>query len=161
MMAQLDLSLPKITCSDFEHSWTRFEHVASTKKWSDVKKKVILLTLFHRKLVNVYVAFDEETRTSLPNTKKALMESAGILWDPMTVGQAFMFRHQLTGETVRYKAMNLRKLLTESYADEKQTSAILLQRFLTDPSPFICCQLLLKGKPTSLTNAIADATNIE
>jgi len=49
----------------------------------------------------------------------------------------------------------------ESYPVEEQTSAILLQRFLTGLSPSICHQLLLKGKPSSLTNAITDATNIE
>ena len=89
------------------------------------------------------------------------MESAGILWDPLRAGQAFMSHDQLTGETVRDYAMNLRKLFTESYPDEEQTSAILLQRFLTGLSPSICRQLLLKGKPMSLTNAITDATNIE
>ena len=67
------------------------------------------------KLAGVYVALDEETRTSLPNTKKALIESAGILQDPLIAGQAFMSRHQLTGETVRDYAMNLRKLFTEFY----------------------------------------------
>jgi len=160
-MAQLDLPLPEITVSDFERSWTRFELVASAKEWSEAKKKVILPTLLCGKLVDVYVALDEETRASLLNTKKALMESAGTRRDPLTAGQAFMSRHQLPGETVRDYAMNLRKLFTESYPDEEQTSAILLQRFLTGLSPSICRQLLLKGKPSSLTNAIADATNIE
>ena len=160
-MAQLDLPLPELTVSDFERSWTRFELVATAKEWSDVKKKVILPTLLRGKLVDVYVALDEETRASLPNTKKALLESAGILRDPLTAGQAFMSRHQLTGETVRDYATNLRKLFTESYPGEEQTSAILLQRFLTGLSPSICRQLLLKGKPSSLANAIADATNIE
>jgi len=160
-MAQLDLPLPEITVSDFERSWTRLKLVASTKEWGEAKKKVILPMQPREKLVDVYVALNEETRASLPNTKKALIKSAGIRCDPMTAGQAFMSCHQLPGETVRDYAMNLRKLFTESYPDEEQTSAILLQRFLTGLSPSIFRQLLLKGKPSSLTNAIADATNVE
>ena len=160
-MAQLDLPLPEITVSDFERSWTRFELVASAKEWNDTKKKLILPTLLRGKLVDVYIALDEETRGDLPNTKTALMQSAGVLRDPLTAGQAFMSRRQGTGETVRDYAMHLKKLFVESYPGEAQTSVILLQRFLTGLSPSICRQLLLKGKPTSLAYAITDATGIE
>jgi len=160
-MAQLELPLPELTVSDFERSWTRFELVATAKEWNDAKKKLILPTLLRGKLVDVYVAFDDTTRASLPDTKKALMQSAGILRDPLSAGQAFMSRHQLTGETVRDYARHLSKLFKESYPDEAQTSAILLQKFLTGLSPPICRQLLLKGKPSSLANAITDATTIE
>jgi len=73
--------------------------------------------------------------TSLPDTKKALMQNAGILCDPLSAGQAFMSRHQLTGETVRDYARHLSKLFKESYPEEAQTSAILLQKFLTGLSP--------------------------
>ena len=161
-MAQpLELPLPEISVSDFERSWTRFELVATAKEWTDAKKKLILPTLLRGKLVDVYVALDEETRGNLPNMKKALMQSAGILRDPLTAGQAFMSRHQLAGETVREYEMNLNKLFKESYPDEGQASPILLQKFLTGLSPPICRQLLLKGKPSSLSNAIAEATTIE
>ena len=67
----------------------------------------------------------------------------------------------IAGETVRDYAMHFSKLFKESYVEEQQTSAILLQKFLTGLSPPVCHQLLLKGKPSSLANAIADATTIE
>ena len=89
------------------------------------------------------------------------MQSPGVLRDPLTAGQAFMSRCQGTGEIVRDYAMHLKKLFVEWYPGEAQTSVILLQRFLTGLSPSICRQLLLKGKPTSLTDAITDATGIE
>ena len=49
----------------------------------------------------------------------------------------------------------------ESYPDEQIISAILLQPFLTGLLPTISRQLLLKGKPTSLDRAVADACDIE
>ena len=119
--------------------------------------------LLCRKLVDVYVALDEETRTSLPNTNKVLMESARILralmdsWPSIHVSPPI---NRGSSERLCNESMEI-KLFTESYLDEEQTSAILLQRFLTGISLFICLQLLLKGKPMSITNAITDATNIE
>jgi len=55
----------------------------------------------------------------------------------------------------------LKKFFTESYPSEPLTSAILLQRFLTGLSPPICRQLLLKGQPPSLDEAIKQATDAE
>ena len=89
------------------------------------------------------------------------MESVGIARDPLTAGQVFMGRHQVAGEAVRDYATDIKKLFKESYPDESQTSPILLQRFLTGLSPPICRQLLLKGKPFALEQAITDATSIE
>jgi len=57
--------------------------------------------------------------------------------------------------------MDLKKLFSEYYPDNQQTSTILLQRLLTGLSPSICHQLLLKGKPEFLANATADITGIE
>ena len=161
MAQSLDLPLPEITINDFQRSWTRFELVASAKEWDEAKQKLILPTLLRGKLVDAYVLLNETARSSLGNIKKALMEGVGISRDPLTTGQAFMSRHQSTGEAVRDYAADIKKLFKESYPEEAQTSPILLQRFLTGLSPPICRQLLLRGKPTTLEQAIADATSIE
>ena len=50
------------------------------------------------------------------------MESVGIARDPLTTGQAFMCRHQGTGEAVRDYVMDLKKLFKESYPDESPNS---------------------------------------
>ena len=152
-MAQLDLPLPEITVADFQRSWTRFELVASAKEWDAAKQKLILPTLLRGKLVDSYVALNESARETLVSIKKALMKSVGIARDPLTAGQAFMCRHQGVGEAVRDYATDLKK--------GSQASPILLQRFLTGLSPPVCCQLLLKGKPGALDQAITDATSIE
>ena len=89
------------------------------------------------------------------------MKQAGLVRDPLTAGQLFMSRYQLPGEKVRDFAAELKKLFTESYPSEPLTTAILLQRFLTDLSPPICHQLLLKGQPNSLDEAIKQATDAE
>ena len=55
----------------------------------------------------------------------------------------------------------LKKLFKESYPEEAQSSRIFLQRFLTGLAAPICRQLLLKGKPTTIEQAITDATSIK
>ena len=161
MAQSLDLPLPEITVNDFHRSWTRFELVASAKEWDEAKQRLILPTLLRGKLVDAYVLLNDTARTSLGNIKKALIKGVGILRDPLITGQAFMSRHQSAGETVRDYVADIKKLFKESYPEEPQTSPILLQRFLTGLVPSICRQLLLRGKPTMIEQAITDATSIE
>ena len=54
-----------------------------------------------------------------------------------------------------------KKLFKEAYGAEEDTSAVLLQRFLTGLLPPIRRQLLLKGKPETLVQAIKDAEGVE
>ena len=89
------------------------------------------------------------------------MRQASLLRDLLTAGQSFMTRHQGSSESVNDFATDLKRLFVESYPNEEITSAILLQRFLTGLLPAITRQLLLKGKPTSLERAVADAHDIE
>ena len=161
MAVQLDLPLPEITVEDFKRAWTRFELVANAKDWNEDKQKVILPMLLCGKLVDIYLTIDEETRGNLQHLKTALMRQAGLLRDPLTAGQSFMTRRQGPSESVNDFATDLKRLFVESYPDEEITSAILLQRFLTGLLPAIARQLLLKGKPTSLERAVADAHDIE
>jgi len=90
MATQLDLPLPEITTQDFQWAWTCFELVAKAKDWNDNKKKVILPTLLHGKLVDIYMTTDEETRGDLQSLKKVLMHQAGLIRDPLTTGQSFV-----------------------------------------------------------------------
>ena len=64
MAQSLDLPLPEITINDFQHSWTRFELVASAKEWDEAKQKLILPTLLRGKLVDAYVLLNETARSS-------------------------------------------------------------------------------------------------
>ena len=157
----MDLPLPEITANEFQRSWTRFELVASAKEWDEAKQKLILPTLLRGKLVDVYVQLNETARANLGNVKKALMKGVGIARDPLTAGQAFMSRHQSAGETVRDYTADIKRLFKEAYPEKAQASPILLQRFLTGLAPPICRQLLLRGTPTTLEQAITDATSIE
>ena len=161
MAVQLDLPLPEITVEDFKRAWTRFELVADAKDWNENKRKVILPTLLRGKLVDIYLTIDEETRGNLQHLKKALMRHAGLLRDPLTACQSFMTRRQGPSESVNDFATDLKRLFAESYPDEEIILAILLQRFLTGLLPAIARQLLLKGKPTLLERAVADALDIE
>ena len=161
MAQNLDLPLPEITANDFQRSWTRFELVESTKEWDEAKQKLILPTFLRGKLVGVYVQLNETACANLGNVKKALMEGVGIARDPLTAGQAFMSRHQSAGEAVRDNTADIKKLFKEAYPEEAQELPILLQRFLTGLAPPICRQLLLRGTPTTLEQAIIDATSVE
>ena len=132
--------------------------VAAAKEWNEAKQKLILPTLLRGKLVDAYIQLNE---TAWENLGTALMEAVGIARDPLTTGQAFMTRRQCAGETVRDYAADINKLFKESYPEEAQSSPILLQRYLTSLATPICRQLLLKGKPTTIEQAITDATGIE
>ena len=161
MAEQFDIPLPEIAVEEFQRSWTCFELVAGAKEWPVAKQKVILPTLLRGKLVDIYMGLDDTTRDDLKLLKKALMKDAGLVRDPLSAGQLFMTRHQLSGEKVNDFASELKKLFTESYPSEAMTSAMLLQHFMTGLSPPICRQLLLKGQPTTLEDAIKSATDAE
>ena len=68
---------------------------------------------------------------------------------------------QLQGETVDRFSEELAKLFSQAYPTEASTSDILLQRFLMGLLPSIGQQLLLCGKPTTLKQAIKDASDIK
>jgi len=61
MATPLDLPLPEITSEEFQQAWTRFELVAAAKEWNDERKKLVLPTLLHGKLVEYYVEADDAT----------------------------------------------------------------------------------------------------
>ena len=161
MAEQLDIPLPEVTVEEFQHSWTCFELVSGAKEWTAAQKKRILPTLLRGKLVDIYMGLNDETRGDLTLLKKALVKQAGLMRDPLSAGQLFMTHHQLPGEKVNDFASELKKLFVESYPSEETTSAILLQRFMTGLSPPICQQLLLKGQPNTLDEAIKSANDAE
>lgn len=157
----LDLPLPEITVDEFHRAWTRFELVAKAKEWDDARQKLVLPTLLRGKLVDYYTEADEETRGDLGRLKTLLMAKAGLVRDSLASSQIFMTRTQYPEEKVSDFAVELKRLFKEAYASDDYTSAILLQRFLTGLHPPIRRQLLLRGKPETLQQAITDAINVE
>ena len=134
MATPLDLSLPEITSEKFHQAWTRFELVA---EWSDDRKKVVLPTLFHRKLVKYYMEADEATHGNLAILKTFLMIKVGLVCAPLTSSQLFMSRSQRRAKRILYNVADFKKLFTEAYTTEDFSSTVLLQRFLTGLLPLI------------------------
>lgn len=161
MATPLDLPLPEITTDDFHRAWTRFELVAKAKEWNDDRQKLVLPTLLRGKLVDYYTEADEETRGDLGRLKTLLMAKAGLVRDSLASSQIFMTRTQYPEEKVSDFAVELKRLFKEAYSTDDYTSAILLQRFLTGLLSPIRRQLLLRGKPETLQQAIKDAINVE
>ena len=89
------------------------------------------------------------------------MTKAGLLQDPLTAGRAFSKRRQGLQERVADYSTSLRKLFAQAYPEEKVTSSVLLQQFLTGLRAPVRQQVLLKGKPRSLEEAITEATQVE
>ena len=145
----MDLSLPEITKVDFLRAWTHFELVAAAKEWNAVKQATVLPTLLRGKLVDIFVELDGETRADLTAVKKALMNKAGLIKDPLLAGKEFIARMQQEGETVSRFAGDLKSLFSQAYPAEDSASGIMLQRFLTGLRPSLSRQLLLRGKPSS------------
>ena len=50
--------------------------MARAKKWDEGKQLAIILTLLHGKLVDTYVELPEESKGSVNNLRKALVEHA-------------------------------------------------------------------------------------
>ena len=161
MAVQLDVPLPEITSEEFLRAWTRFELVASAKEWNEAKQKSVLPTLLRGKLVDYFVELSDETKADLQAVKQALMKKAGLVKDPLLAGRLFITRDQGPSENVAEFAEELKKLFVQAYPAEALTSAILLQRFITGLRAPISRQLLLRGKPESLKNAVKDACEIE
>ena len=86
-MAQMDLSLPKITKEGFLRAWTRFELVAPAKDWNVAKRAMVLPTLLQGKLVDIYIELSEDTRGNLAEVKKVLMSKAGLTKDTLVAGK--------------------------------------------------------------------------
>lgn len=129
-MAQLELPLPKIPTEDFCRSWTRFELVATAKKWNAEKQQLSVILALLRGKLDYYMELGEEEQGDLDRLKAALIIKAGISRDPLTAAQAFTKRNQGAQEKVLDFAVDLRKLFREAYPREALSSTVLLQRFL-------------------------------
>ena len=162
MATPLDLPLPEVTIEEFHRAWTHFELVAKAKEWDKARQKLVLPTLLRGKLVDYYTEADEETRGNLERLKTLLMTKAGLVRDSLASSQLFMARAQQPGEKVSDFAVELKRLYKEAYtSDDYYSSALMLLRFLTGLQLSIRRQLLLHGKPETLQQAIAAATNVE
>ena len=160
-MATFDLPLPEITVEEFFRAWTRFEPVSAAKEWNDEKQASILPTLLRGKLVDYYIDPDTTTKDDLKLLKTALMKNTGLVRDPLTAGKLFIFCCQRSGEKVADFADHLKKLFKQVYPDEKLTSGILLQHFLTRLMAPVSQQILLHGQPTTFKEAVENEKEVE
>ena len=161
MAAQLDLLLPELSVENFSRALTQFELVAAAKQWDEAKQLTILPTLLRERLLDYYVELDTDQKGSLRALKDALMTKAGIAQDPLMAGRAFGARHQGPQERAADFATALRKLFIQAYPEEKVTSSVLLQQFLTGLRASVSKQVLLRGQPENLEEAISEATQVE
>ena len=146
---------------DFERAWIRFDLVAAAKKWDNAKQLAIVPALLRGKLVDFFVELSEEECADMQTLKKALSAKAGLARDPLSSAKCFNMRKQGQEEKVADFARDLKKLFTQAYPSESIQSPVLLQRFLTGLLGSVSQQLLLKGRPANLEQAIKEATEVE
>ena len=161
MAVQLDLPLPELTVNNFSRTWTQFKLVATAKQWDKARQFMILPTLLRERLLDYYVELDTDQKGSLRALKTALMMKAGIGQDPLTAGRAFGTRRRGPQERAADFATALLKLFFQAYPEENVTSSILLQQFLTGLHAPVSKQVLLRGQPGNLEEAISEATRAE
>lgn len=161
MARALDMPLPEINSNNFERAWTRFQLVAAAQEWDEDKQLKILPTLLSEKLLDCYLELSEEERSSLRALEKALVERCSLTKDPLVAGKQFTTRRQGQTEKTSEFAADLKRLFKCAYPSESGESAVLLQCFLTGLRPTISRELLLKGKPRSLAEAVKLANEIE
>ena len=138
----------------------RFELVSAAKEWNDEKQVSILPTLLRGKLDH-YVHLDATTKADLKLLKTAHTKNAGLVQDPLRAGKLFISCCQRSGEKVADFADHLKKLFKQAYPDEKLTSGILLQRFLTGLMSPVSQPLLLLGQPTTFEQAVENTKEVE
>eukprot|EP00731_Ephydatia_muelleri_P024284 Em0016g555a len=102
-----------------------------------------------------------EEKSSLEGVKAALTKRAGLKKDPLVTAKHFSSREQGEKESVRDYAPQLRKAFAEAYPKEDTVSAVLLQKFTTGLRASITRQMLLKGRPSTMEQAIEEAVVIE
>ena len=161
MAQSTDIPLPEITIEDFRRAWTRFELVATAKKWGEDKQLAIIPTLLRGRLVDYYIDLEEEEKFSVQELGKSLKKRAGLMTDPLAAARKFSIRSQEPQERVSDFATDLKKLFRLAYLEEAKSSSVLLQRFLTGLRPEISRQILLKGRPSSLEKALEVANEVE
>ena len=161
MAQSLSIPLPEITIEDFSQSWMRFELVATAKKWEGPKQLSVIPTVLRGKLVDYYIDLEESEKADIDQLKKALTERAGLMIDPLATVRRFTARSQAPQKRVSAFATELKKLFKQAYPSEATSSSVLLQRYLTGLRPAISRQILLKGKPTSLEQAMKEAAEVE
>ena len=149
------LALPEISVDNFEQSWTRFEFVAVANKWDNGRELAILPALLRGKLQDFYITLGDSEKKDLPTLKKSLRDRAGLTKDPLTSAKKFTEKKQDSKESVRDFEVELRKLFAEAYPDdEADRSSVLLGRFVTGLLPDITKQILLRGVPTKMEDAL-------
>ena len=160
-MTQLEIPLPEISAEDFSRAWTRFELVAAAKEWDTARKLVVLPTLLRGKLLDYYLDLGDDDKVDLKTLKTVLKKKAGIDHDPLMASRLFNERSQGAQEKAVDFASGLKKLFRQAFPDEDPKSIVLRQRFLTGLQPSISCQVLLRKKPDTFVEAVADATEVE
>ena len=161
MADNTDLPLPDITPDNFRRAWLRFELVAKAKKWSEQEQLGIIPTLLRDKLLDIYDELPDTEKSGLKELKEALEKATGAARDPLAAGKQFSERNQGSHEKVADYATSLKKIFKEAYPKESGVSTVLSQRFLAGLKPSIRKQVLLKGRPSTLDEAIKTASDIE
>ena len=158
MADNTDLPLPDITPDNFRRAWLRFELVAKAKQWSELG---IIPTLLRDKLLDIYDELPDTKKSGLKELKEALEKAKGAARDLLAAGKQFSERNQGSHEKVADYATSLKKIFKEAYPKESGMSTVLSQKFLAGLKPSIRKQVLLKGRPSTLDEAVKTASDIE
>ena len=147
---------------DFERSWRRVELIATANQWNEEKKLTVIPALLRGKLLDFYAVLTSEERRDLVTMKKALSDRAGVTKDPLKSAKHFGERRQEAKESVRDFELGLRKLFKEAYpTEDADGSSAYLSRFITSLSPSIAREVLLRGTPDNIEDAVKKALDVE
>ncbi|KAL5484375.1 hypothetical protein EMCRGX_G020856 [Ephydatia muelleri] len=160
--AAYNYALHEISVEDFERSWRRVELIATANQWNEEKKLTVIPALLRGKLLDFYAVLTSEERRDLVTMKKALSDRAGVTKDPLKSAKHFGERRQEAKESVRDFELGLRKLFKEAYpTEDADGSSAYLSRFITSLSPSIAREVLLRGTPDNIEDAVKKALDVE
>lgn len=106
-----------------------------------------------------YILCDrDDNRKDVGTLKTALMKHTG---HPLLAPRMFGERTQGPNEAVSDYVTDLKKLFKQAHPTEAEDSVVLLHKFITGLQRGISQQLLMKGCPSSLADAVKTALEVE
>ena len=135
--------------------------MAKAKDWDEDRKRAIIPTLLRGKLFDEHVELPDESKEDLGKSIEVLAEWAGTICNPLSAAKLIAERNQRREKKVIEYTDEWKRLIRDAYRLEKVDSTVLVQRFLTGLLPEVERQVLLKGRPKTMGEAVKMVTDAQ
>ena len=161
IMDNQSIVLPKMNVNNYESVWRQILALANHYSWADERVLTFVPTLLDDFLSDAYETLSTKQRSTIMLLKENLGKVSGAIgFGRESWAQLFMDRSQHENEPVQTYAVELKKLFLKAFPNEKLSSEILLERFISGLESETKKFMLKVGKPTNIEDAITNACRI-